>query len=78
MRVSDRRHIAAILALVRTSCAGGWYAIACGQAMLHCSRCGRPRKALCSPRPQVKLLCTDCFALGEHALDRANITRRVS
>jgi hypothetical protein len=71
VRIVDRQNISKVLALVKMSCAGGWYGMACGQAMLRCSRCKREKKALCSPRPDVALLCCDCFPLVERELDQA-------
>jgi hypothetical protein len=68
MRITDRHNVSKVLALVKMSCAGGWYGIACGSAMLQCTRCGRPRKALCSPLPSIALHCADCFPLIEREL----------
>ncbi len=69
MQITERKHISKVLALVRMSCAGGWYGVACGNTMLQCHRCRRHRKALCSPRPHISLLCADCFPLVERELD---------
>jgi hypothetical protein len=70
MQIADRQHIAKVLALVRAA-GKGWYGVAVGNTMLNCARCGRPRKALCSPGSNVRAVCADCYPLAERELDRA-------
>ena len=77
MKIGDRQHIAKVLALVRMTGDGGWYGMACGNTMLQCHRCRRHKKALCSPRPNVPLVCADCFGHVERELDLASTSARV-
>jgi hypothetical protein len=73
MQISDRKHVSAVLALVRLAGAGAWYGMGVGVTMLRCSRCRRHKKALCSPRPDVNLVCADCYPLVERELlERSN------
>jgi hypothetical protein len=65
MQIADRKHISKVLAIVRMAGDGAWYGMACGNTMLQCHRCRRPRKALCSPRPHLSLVCADCFPIVE-------------
>jgi hypothetical protein len=76
MQITERKHISKVLALVRMTGDGGWYGMACGNTMLQCNRCRRPRKALCSPQPNVPLVCADCFGHVERELAQA-ASRRI-
>lgn len=73
MQIAERKHISKVLAIVRMAGDGAWYGMGCGATMLQCHRCRRHKKALCSPRPHVPLLCADCFPLVERELDQAAI-----
>jgi protein-arginine kinase activator protein McsA len=70
MQITERQHLAKVIGLVRTA-KRGWYGMGIGQDLLKCSRCGRSRKALCSPEPSVGLVCSDCYAFVERELDQA-------
>jgi hypothetical protein len=77
VKIADRQHLAKVIALVRVA-KRGWYGMGIGRDLLTCSRCGRLRKALCSPEPSIGLVCSDCYAFVERELDQANDARRVS
>lgn len=71
MKIADRQHLAKVIALVRAA-KRGWYGMGIGPDLLKCSRCGRLRKALCSPDPSVRLVCSECYACVEQELDQAS------